>query len=357
MVATVDASGAASLFSVGAGPGSDDPPDAAYRLELRDAGGSVVASAVPAVTRTEDGAPSALLVGTVELPAAAAELVVKRGDEVIAQRRRSAHPPAARIGRPRIGRSVRLRWRATDADRDALTSSVDYSRDGGRTWTVLVSDATGTSATVPLRALAAAKRARLRVRVNDGFDTAMAMSAAFRAPGAPPQVRIAERSQPARARTDQLLLLEGSAFDDAGAKLTGGRLRWFAGRRLLGRGEQLSVVGLPPSTRRIRLVATDRLGRSAQASFPIRVSAARPRFLVFEAPASIGRTARTLPVRAATTVAATLHSGGRSFKLDRTPRRVRIPVRAGRGLVRVRYRLSAGGVATRGQIAVERVSP
>ena len=104
----------------------------------------------------------------------------------------------ARVLAPRAGarlgggRSVTLRWRATDADRDALTVHVEYSLSGGGTWrTVFVGPNHGT-ARLPASFLGRTTRAVIRVRANDGFNEAHAKSGRWRGPTA------ARGSAPAR---------------------------------------------------------------------------------------------------------------------------------------------------------------
>ena len=155
-------------------------------------------------------------------------------------------------------------------------------------------------------------------------------------------------------RSDGLLLLEGAAFDDAGLPLTGRRLRWYAGSRLLGSGERLNTRALPVGARSIRLVATDALGRSAEARVALRVTAVRPAFITLEAPATVARTAKSVRVRVATTASATLRIGGRRYATGRTPRRITLSI-AGRGqTIRLPYTLTANGRVTSGRLEIRR---
>ena len=356
--------GAASVFSIA--PGQDarvqPEPGTAYRLELRDAAGATVSSVAPAVQRLarEGTAGSTLLTGTLDFAPSAKQLVVLDGDRVLATRTRSAHAPTARILAPRggavVGRgpTTRIAWSARDADGDRLRTTIDYSRDGGRSWKVVATDVAGRSLRLASRALPASRNARIRLRVSDGFDAAIAVSGRLRAIGAPPRVRIAGAARRTQVRSDGLLLLEDAAFDDAGRPLTGRRLRWFAGSRLLGSGEQLSTRSLPLGARSIRLVATDSLGRSAVASVALHVTAVRPEFLTLEAPATVTRTAKALRLRVATTAPATLRIGGRRYATGRTPRRISVPIAGRASTIRLAYTLLAHGKATRGRVQVRR---
>ena len=85
-----------------------------------------------------------------------------------------------------------VRWRATNPDHQNLTASVDYSRDDGRSWkTVFIGPNTG-HASLPGSYLEGSRSARVRVRVNDGFNESVAVSSRFTVLDAPPQVTIAK---------------------------------------------------------------------------------------------------------------------------------------------------------------------
>jgi hypothetical protein len=249
-----------------------------------------------------------------------------------------------------VGRTATtlVRWASGDADGDRLTATVDYSADGGRDWKVVAGDVHGNSVRVPSRALAASGNARLRVRVSDGFDVATATSGRLHAAGAPPLVRIEGAGLGGRVRADTMLLLRGAAFDDAGHQLIGHHLKWYAGARLLGRGEFLAVRALPTTANAIRLVATDGHGRSSQALLRVKVSAARPAFLVARAPTQVAPKARRVRIVVASTVPAVLTIAGVHHAVDRRPRTITIAIRRGRAILRLKYSLSSGGGVTRG---------
>ena len=64
-----------------------------------------------------------------------------------------------------------------------------------------------------------------------------------------------------RIAADAALYLSGTAYDDSGRALAGERLRWLAGKRVLGSGRTLTVLGLPAGAQPLRLEARDGLGR------------------------------------------------------------------------------------------------
>jgi hypothetical protein len=147
--------------------------------------------------------------------------------------------------------------------------------------------------------------------------------------------------------------LSGSAEDDAGRPLHGAHLRWFAGRRALGRGEHVTATP-PVGTRRIRLVATDSRGRSATATLRLQVAAAIPHFQVLKAPAKVGRHARSLLLRVSADQPALLRIGAQRFAVGTHIRRIRVRVRPGTKALALPTVLSAHGKRLRGTLRIAR---
>ena len=322
------------------------PAQSPFQLLVRGAGGNVVSQV--AMTARRGDTPVTFLSAEADAPGATSvEIVGAAG--VLARRARSAAIPRVRVLAPRAGarigggRRATVRWRGTDADGGALTAKVDYSANDGRSWrTVYTGPSTG-RATVPGTLFAGSDRGRLRVRVSDGFSEGAAVSGRLRAAGRPPAVSISSPARGRRVRADAAVYLSASAYDDASARLTGGALRWFAGRRLLGRGPRVSATGLPPGRRRLRVVARDRRGREGSASVVVRVARVTPQFLRLGRPARVARNARRVVLRVTSSVPATLRAGGRRHPVSRRPRRVAVRVRPGAGRLSLPLRLSAYG--------------
>ena len=359
VVGIADASGV-RLRTVEPGVSTPMPAsgDSGLRLVVRNHAGAVIsetamAAASAHVDPDEHGVgaePFALLAG--EAPATgASRLQVVHGGVVVAERSRSAHPPRVRLLAPgrdaRVGgrRPVRIRWRATDLDGDQLTVRVEYSPGGQRAWRPIFLGPDRGRAVVPGRYLSAARNGRVRVLVNDGFDTATAVSRLFTARGGPPTVSIASPLRGARIAADASLYLAGVAFRDSGEALRGKHLRWFAGRRRLGTGPAVSVWGIRPGRRRVRLEARDQLGRIGRDSVVVHIVPVRPRFIRPIAQ----RRARKAVLRLASTVPATLRVVGRRYRVNRERRSITVPARR-----RLRLVLAAGG---RRSALVVRVRP
>jgi hypothetical protein len=252
------------------------------------------------------------------------------------------------------GRSTTVRWRARDEDDDELTISVDYSANGGRRWRTISIGPDGGRVTLPTSFLTGSTNARMRVRANDGFDEVAALSGRFVSAGVPPVVRILAPVPATRISADATLVAQGEAHDDAGRRLVGRRLTWRLGRRIVGRGQEMSVFDLPAGRRRLVLSAQDARGRVGTASVRVRVLPVAPLFVELGAPRAIKRSAGAVRVRVVTNVSATLRIGGRRYDVGRRPRVVSVRVRAGRRPVRLRAKLAAGGRRSTATLVIRR---
>jgi hypothetical protein len=357
VLAIVHPDGSTSVLSVTPGESTlgNPPPDTPYRVELRDAAGHVIGSAAPVAGRAHADftgqAPDVLLDATLPLTADTASVSITYAGQDVASKRRSAHAPTATFVSPRRGsslgrsRTTLVRWRAHDADGDPLTSTVEYSADGGRHWKVVAGGVKGSSARIASRFLSASSNARLRVLVSDGFDLATATSGRLRAMGSPPVVQILDAPRRGHVLAGTTLLLQGSAFDDADHALKKGRLKWYLGKRLVGTGTQATVTDLQPANTTIRLVATDSHGRSAQATLPLRIAAGKPRFLLFDAPLLVPPKKNSVRIRIASSTPATFTIAGKHYSVAPRARTITVRVPRGKKPVFLKTSLrSAGGV-------------
>jgi hypothetical protein len=337
------------------------PETSEYHLIARDASGAVLAD-VPMAARMYEPDPEVMLTGQAEVEGEVASVEVTFNGTVIATRTRSAGVPEVSIQSPRRGqrvgraRGVAVRWTATDADGgDDLQAKVDYSFDGGRNWTVLfVGPNTGTTM-IPSDYLSRSRRARLRVRVNDGFNEGQANSAIFTAVGRPPSIELRTPVNGERIAADGLLSMFAQANDDRRRRLRGRSLRWSVAGRPIATGERASAIGvLSPGRPRVRVVARDSRGRRSSATVRIRVLAVPPQFLRLVAPDRVASSARTVVLRVATNVRAQLRARGTRASVGRRTRRVRVRVRPGSGTLRIPVRLRAGRFTARRVVTIAR---
>lgn len=339
------------IESVGRSTGPS--PEAAaspYRLIALDKQGQTLSSVLMSSADVEPAAGGqgfSVLDG--KLPAAGVATVqITSGGSVVASRTASARPPKATFSLPRararvgVGRSVAVRWGSSDPDGDPVKVELDYSADGGRTFRNVYGGGTGTSVVLPADLFQPSTKARLRLRLNDGFNDAETVSPAFVVVPRAPKVTILEPVARQRVAAGSSVYLRGGAIDATGRAVPAGRLRWFAGKTMLGRGNTISAV-LPAGTRRIRLVAVAGSGRSGTASVAVTMRATTPFFLRLITPRSLSRKARSLMLTASSTQPAILRIGALRVPLDCRARRIRVKVKPGRATLRLQLRLTAGG--------------
>jgi hypothetical protein len=255
--------------------------DPAYMLTTTSAGGKSLDSVPMYATsggHIDNGGAITQL--TAEIPAANAHaLAISLGGKVLTHRVRPAHAPIVRVlsptGGARIGRghSVLVRWSTKDREHVRLKVAIDYSRDGGHSWRTIYAGADSGHASLPSFYLTASHHARLRVRVNDGFNETIATSRVFTALGAPPKVAILTHfAHNASVAADAPVALLGGAVDQLAHTLSGHSLHWYDGTISLGYGPSIETAPLPSGVNHIRLVARDSAGRTATASLTLTVA-------------------------------------------------------------------------------------
>ncbi len=286
------------------------------------------------------------------LPSAVADLTVARGGTTLLEKTRSGHAPTvthfARKG-------AKVTWKASDADGDALSASVDYSADGGQSFRTVWSGASTGRATLPAM-LARADKALVRVRVSDGFDQAAAMSKPFSVAGRPPVVAIDAPTAGATLPASVPLPLVGSATDDGFAPV--GDLRWTVDGHAAGTGSRATADPLAPGRHTVRLVATDGSGRHASARVRVTVTAVTPQPLSIAAPAKLDpkATTLTLTAAAATPCRLTVTGGTTTVTVDltRAAAPVAVPVKPGTAGLKLTLTFRAGKSGTRDVVTIAR---
>lgn len=331
------------------------PPDAAsaspYSVVVRGTSGAPVVAALQVEAgHIDDLGLATSITGAVPLPPGdrITSLTLLRDGKEVASRIASPHVPTVEITAPKkgarvSGKTVTVAWKQSDADGDALRSTVSYSADGGKTWTVRSMATATTRATLPARYFTASRNARVKVKVSDGLQEATAISGRFAAAGAAPTVTIDPLGK-SRIPNDASLYLSGAAYDDADAALTGRALTWKAGRQTIGHGQTISVAGLPASTRKITLLAKDRLGRVGRATVRLRLKAAAPRILTLKLPKKADGSA-VLRATASLESQLTVTGGLRKVraKVGRKVSSVRVRLKGGKQPARLKLKVSAAG--------------
>ncbi|HYH58292.1 MAG TPA: Ig-like domain-containing protein [Thermoleophilaceae bacterium] len=355
----VDADGNTVVTSVRRGAQGNGPADSPYRVIARNASGAPIAN-VPLAVQIPNDTDGAVVMFSGTVPATGAEsLVIAEGSKILATVTRSPNAPKVKVVSPKknqnvSGRDVTVAWTATDPDGGTLEASIEYSADDGRNWrTISVGEIDG-KVSLPSTLMTTAKRARVRVTVNDGWNETAALSEVFSSEGAPPSVRIVSPAPKTRQGNDATLQLIAQGTDERRKDLRPGSFRWYDGKRLIARGASALVAGLAPGTRTLRVEATDSRGRKGSDKVKVRLRAMAPRLFGMKVPKKIGSKARRLKLKAASTIPGKLKIGRKKFNVGLKPKRLAVPVKPGGKPLRLTLVLSAHGKKSKTFLTVKR---
>ncbi len=335
------------------------PAPSGYTIEARNEAGALLASAPAGATQLADGG-GILIDGTVAAPAGTTQVFVWRGTEAGTRRLASANAPKVSLASPKggsrvSGKNMTVRWKASDADGPEggpLEATVEYAPNGKSFSAVYTGPAETGAAQIRRSLLAGSDKAKVRVTVDDGFREDTVTSKAFSVAPTPPDVRISDPSVPVTVTADATLTLTGQAFAPGGTPLRTKALRWSDRKDDLGRGTSVSVSGLKPGRHKITLTAKGG-GSTGKASVAVTVAAVKPEFLELTAPA-ISANAKKMKLRVASTVAAKLKVGKKSFKVSPKASSVKVAVPKGKTSFALPVTLKSGGFETAASVVVER---
>ncbi len=321
-----------------------------FKLVARGRGGQILRSVPMAAESLHQDGDAALLELSAEIPSHGVESVEVLDNGVpVGKRTRPRRRPKLRVLSPRRGAvvggrsSVAVKWKTFGASRKNDTASVDFSSDGGRRWRPVFIGPDHGRARIPGSYLEAAHRARVRVRVNDGFDEGVATSDTFTSRPAPPVVTIAKT--PKVLPGDTGLQLTGQAFQPGPTALRGKRLRWFDGSLPLGSGTAIMTGTLPPGKNHIRLVAHGAGGSAASAGAIVKVKPVRLPFLRLSVPKKIGPGAKKIVIKARSAVPTLLTVNKSRFKVRAKTKKLVVPI-SPRGRSWLHMAVTANGIRT-----------
>jgi len=264
----------------------DQPGSGAYSLEVQGANGQVLfARAFDLASHGYADADAGVFREIVPFGAGAARIVVKSGGTELAGREVSAHAPEVKLLAPNGGESwpagsqQTVRWSAGDADGQSLVFSLQYSRDGGGTWSALAANLQGTEHGVTTDALGGSTQALIRVIASDGVNTGVDTSnATFTVARKAPEAYLLSPEEGAAFTPGAEVELDGLASDLEDGPLGDGALVWTSDRQgVLGTGRHLALSTLRPGPHTLTLTATDSDAMTGAASVTIYV--ARPVWL------------------------------------------------------------------------------
>jgi len=206
-----------------------------------------------------------------------ARIQIWHGDNLLAERSVSAHPPVVEL-RPHftepwtIDRQYVIEWEATDEDGDPLWFDVAFSRDGGETWDMLATRVQETRLVVDGALFPGTENALIRVYASDGVLSSAATSEPFAIEPKPPMAFIRTPQDGTLFPVGSPVPLRGEAYDPEEGELGGEHLTWVSDRDgVLGQGNRLMVTSLSPGWHTLTLRAVDSTGRDTTASVRVYV--------------------------------------------------------------------------------------
>ncbi len=255
------------------------PPGTGYRMSLRSSSGSVLADYdfQPLVTHAEPNEPIGFSL-VVPYDPAMKRVVLYKDDSQLAERTASANAPQVTLLSPNGGENwsgpQMITWQAADADNDPMTYTVEYSADGGQTWTPLNTGLTATSLDVNFDTVPGSNNALVRVSASDGMNTTAAASAnTFSVPVKGPQVTIDQPADNAAYLESVPFMVSAEAFDWQDGPINNpDSFVWTSDKDgQLGSGSWIVLSSLTPGVHTLTVNVTNSQNKQASASVRVTI--------------------------------------------------------------------------------------
>lgn len=158
----------------------EQPEPGPFEIQVDDGNGQVLAAVsfdVSDLTGSGGGAGQAVYTVALNAPGPGARgLTLTRGEQTIASRTASDHPPIIEAVDLKAGGTLRgdeatIRWTATDQDGDELTYLVLFRAESTGPWTVLGADLEEPEASVVLDDLGRGSTGSITIVASDGFHS------------------------------------------------------------------------------------------------------------------------------------------------------------------------------------------
>lgn len=204
---------------------------------------------------------------------AAVQIVLKRGETVLATREYSSNPPVINLIEPPAAQAVgairgqiTLQWEASDADGDPISVDILYSPDNGQSWFPVASDIAGNSYTVDTANLVGGEQAIFRVIASDGFRNDQDdLDTPLNVADNPPLMTIIG---PAQAAFGEPLVYQGIGLDAEDGELPPDSLFWEIDGEPVDSGAQIEPL-LAFGAHTLTLTGMDSFGNTGQVSLNI----------------------------------------------------------------------------------------
>lgn len=198
----------------------------------------------------------------------AKRIVLKRNEQVLAERAVSSHAPTVRVLSPNggevLGAQTNIVWEANDSDGDPLSYTVLYNNGTDKIWWPVATGVTTTSINVDTSLWPGSKQGRIMVRVTDGVNTAEDVSdSVLTVPQKSPMIAIIN-AETGKDQAEGETRLMGFAYDPEDGILPESSLIWSSDRDgLLEKGRQLKLRSLSSGNHTITLTVTDSQGQTS----------------------------------------------------------------------------------------------
>ncbi|MDJ0786379.1 MAG: PKD domain-containing protein [Myxococcota bacterium] len=266
----------APIYTVPVENALTEPTSGEYRVELRDGAGVPLAEhffdPLPDADPAESFPPTygffAALPVPLPVPAEVSSVALLHGDTLLDEWVADGSQVSVQVETPNAltqwGASgpETIAWDAFDSDGDPLVYAVQYSTDGGATWTTQAWDLEEPELVVEAATMAGGVGLRVRVLASEGFHGAAAESEGFEVASKPPLAWISSPPEPIAGFPTFVegdwIALVGNASDLEDGPLPDASLQWSSNvDGPLGVGRRLDVSSLSVGVHEIQLLAID----------------------------------------------------------------------------------------------------